>query len=224
MRMLVLFEKTERLRHIGHLDIMRAMQRALRRSGVPVSYSNGFNPHMLLTFASPLSVGIIGERELMEVTLSEERTPEDFLAAMRTALPPEMPVIAAWPMPDKAPALMAAVQAAEYEITPLERADALLAALPGMLAQAEIITDRKTKSGVKPCDIRPLILSLRVEDGTMHAVLTLSEREACKPDMLLNALSAAAGIEKPRCRIVRKGLLGRDEAGELRPLEALYHA
>ena len=58
--MMAVFEKSPRLRHIGHLDIQRAVQRALRRSGLPVSYSKGFNPHILLTFASALSTGYSG--------------------------------------------------------------------------------------------------------------------------------------------------------------------
>ena len=60
MRMMVVFEKGETLRYIGHLDLMRAMQRALRRSGLPIRYSNGFNPHIRLSFAAPLSVGVVG--------------------------------------------------------------------------------------------------------------------------------------------------------------------
>ena len=88
--MMAVFEKSERLRHIGHLDIQRAMQRALRRSGLPVSYSKGFNPHILLTFASALSTGAIGEKEIMDVSLNEDVTAEAFLAAMNEALPPDM--------------------------------------------------------------------------------------------------------------------------------------
>ena len=57
MKMLVVFEKTPRLRHIGHLDLMRAIQRSLRRSGLPIRYSQGFNPHMLMSFAAPLALG-----------------------------------------------------------------------------------------------------------------------------------------------------------------------
>ncbi len=51
MRAIAVFEKGERLRHIGHLDLMRAMQRALRRSGLPVAYSKGFSPHVIVSFA-----------------------------------------------------------------------------------------------------------------------------------------------------------------------------
>ena len=79
MKMLVVFEKFPRIRHIGHLDLMRAMQRALRRSDLPVKFSQGFNPHMLLTFAAPLSVGMAGNREIMEVPLAAAVTEEAFL-------------------------------------------------------------------------------------------------------------------------------------------------
>ena len=72
MKMIVVFEKAPRLRHIGHLDLMRAMQRALRRSNLPLRYSQGFNPHILLNFAAPLSVGMPGEREVMEVPIEGE--------------------------------------------------------------------------------------------------------------------------------------------------------
>ena len=68
MKMIVVFEKTPRLRMIGHLDLMRAMQRALRRSDLPLRYSQGFNPHILLSFAAPLSLGMAGKREVMEET------------------------------------------------------------------------------------------------------------------------------------------------------------
>ena len=223
MRMLAVFRKGERLRHIGHLDIMRAMQRALRRSGVPVAYSNGFNPHILLTFASALSVGASGERELMDVTLSREMTPEDFVATMNRALPPEMQLVSARALDDRHPALMAMVQAADYRITLLDAqaAESCRAALPGFLAREEILAERKTKSGVKEVNIRPWIFELSMEGGTLHAVLALSETENCKPDMLVTALCADAGCEKPRFGVTRLGLLGRGADGQLAALETL---
>ena len=87
---MAVFEKSERLRHIGHLDIQRAVMRALRRSGLPVSYSNGFNPHILLTFASALSTGAAGRKEIMDVQLEREVSPEEFVSAMNGAMPPDM--------------------------------------------------------------------------------------------------------------------------------------
>ncbi len=221
--MMAVFEKSKRLRHVGHLDIMRAMQRALRRSGLPVSYSNGFNPHILLNFASPLSVGAIGKRELMEVTLYEDVTPETFLAAMNQALPPEMQLSEAKVLEDQHPALMAMVKAARYDILPedKETAERWTACLSDYLAQESIMTLRKTKSGMKETDIRPMIDELSCNGGHLQAVLALSETATCKPDLLLSTLCEFASCPVPRVTLTREGLLGEDETGRLVPLETL---
>ena len=189
--MMAVFEKSERLRHIGHLDIQRAVMRALRRSGLPVSYSKGFNPHILLTFASALSTGAAGRKEIMDVQLDREVSPEEFVSAMNAAMPPDV------------------------------AGEKMVAALPAFLTQESIITMRKTKSGMKETDIRPLLLELTGEGTVLHAMMTLTERLACKPNMLLEALSAFCGIEVPRAMVVRNGLFGLDESGALAPLETL---
>ena len=223
MRIEAVFRKGRRLRHIGHLDIQRAFMRAFRRSGLPVSYSNGFNPHILVTFASALSVGAIGERELMEVKLDSPVSPEEFVARMNHALPEELQLREAKELEERHPALMAMVCAAAYEIH-IEDGDAaaLTGAVPALLAREHVSAERKTKSGVKEVDIRPLILSLSAKDGeTLSATLVLTEAEACKPDMLLGALAAQVGCELPRVQVTRKGLLGRDENGSIQPLETL---
>ena len=187
--MIAVFEKSERLRHIGHLDIQRAVMRALRRSGLPVSYSKGFNPHILLTFASALSTGAAGRKEIMDVQLDREVSPEEFVSAMNAAMPPDMQLSFAKVIDDRHVALMAQVQAADYTITILDdvAGEKMVAALPAFLTQESIITMRKTKSGMKETDIRPLIHTLTVEGCAIHAVMTLTERLACKPGMLLEA-------------------------------------
>lgn len=88
MKMIVVFSLKDRLKYIGHLDLMRAMQRALRRGGLPVRYSQGFNPHILLSFAAPLSVGMEGLREVMEVPYEGNITPNEFIHKLNAALPP----------------------------------------------------------------------------------------------------------------------------------------
>ena len=221
--MMAVFEKGERLRHIGHLDIMRSTQRALRRSGLPVSYSKGFNPQMLITFASALSTGAVGRHELMDVTLDKTVTAEEFLAAMNAAMPPDMQLSSAKALDDRHPALMAMVRAASYQLHVLDEdaAQKCITAIPAFLQQESIMAMRKTKSGVKECDIRPLIHALRGENGCLYATLTLTESTACKPDMLLNALCGFAGCEVPRMLVVREHLLGENGRGELVPLETL---
>ncbi len=221
--MMAVFEKSERLRHIGHLDIQRAVMRALRRSGLPVSYSKGFNPHILLTFASALSTGAAGRKEIMDVQLDRDVTPEEFISAMNGAMPPDLQLSFAKVLDDHHVALMAQVQAADYSINILDEAAAvkMMAALPAFMAQEAIITMRRTKSGMKETDIRPLLLELSGEGNMLHAVMTLTERLACKPNMLIEALSSFAGVDVPRVMVVRNGLLGLDESGALAPLETL---
>ena len=224
MRMLAVFEKGERIRHIGHLDIQRSVQRGLRRSGLPVAYSNGFNPHILITFASALSTGACGTREIMDVTMAEEVTAEEFLERMNKAMPPEMRLSEARVLDQKHPALMASLRAARYDllIRDPEQAEKIAAAIPGMMEKETVMAMRKTKTALKECDIKPLICELKSEGQHILATLTLTEREACKPGMLTEALAREAGIEgEVRMLVTRTALLGEDEAGNLVPLETL---
>ena len=224
MRILAVFEKGERIRHIGHLDIQRSVQRGLRRSGLPVAYSNGFNPHILITFASALSTGACGKREIMDVTMAEEVSAEEFMEKMNRAMPPEMQLSEARIIDQKHPALMAMLRAAKYDlmIRDPETAEKLIAAIPAMMEKENVTAMRKTKTALKECDIKPLIYELKGEGSHILAVLTLTEREACKPAMLMEALARDAGIDgEIRMLITRTGLLGENEKGELVPLETL---
>ena len=224
MRMLAVFEKGERIRHIGHLDIQRSVQRGLRRSGLPVAYSQGFNPHILITFASALSTGACGKREIMDVTMAEEVDEEEFLTRMNRAMPPEMQLKEARAVDSKHPSLMGMVRAAVYDlaIRDEETGRMLIAAIPAMMEKERIPAMRKTKTKLTEVDIKPLILDINGEGNHIRATLILNERESCKPQMLLDALKETAGItEEVRMLVTRESLLGEDENGTLTPLERL---
>ena len=224
MRMLAVFEKGERIRHIGHLDIQRSVQRGLRRSGLPVAYSQGFNPHILITFASALSTGACGKREIMDVTMAEEVSEDAFVSRMNRAMPPEMQVSFARAVDQKHPSLMGMVRAAEYDllIRDEETGRRLTEAIPAMMAKDRIPAMRKTKTKLTEVDIKPLILAIRGDGNHIFATLVLNERESCKPQMLLEALKAAAGIEdEVRMLVTRERILGENADGALVPLEML---
>ena len=224
MRMLAVFEKGERIRHIGHLDIQRSVQRGLRRSGLPVAYSQGFNPHILITFASALSTGACGKREIMDVTMAEDVDAEEFLTRMNRAMPPEMQLKEARAVDSKHPSLMGMVRAADYDLTirDEEKGKLLIAAIPAMMEKEQIMAMRKTKTKLTEVDIKPLILDIGGEGNHVRATLILNERESCKPQMLLDALKETAGItEEVRMLVTRESLLGEDENGALTPLERL---
>ncbi len=196
MRMIAVFEKSERLRHIGHLDIQRFVQRGLRRSELPVAYSNGFNPHILVTFASALSTGACGKREIMDVTMASEVSEQVFLERMNRAMPPDMQLSAARRVEDRHPALMASVKAAVYDLLIRDEGEAekLISAIPALMAKEHISALRKTKTGVREVDIKPLIYSLTGKGQHIYCTLALTEGQTCKPHMLTEALAAEAGM------------------------------
>ena len=114
--MMAAFEKGEKLRFIGHLDLMRTMQRALRRSHLPIKYSNGFNPHIRLSFAAPLSVGVAGKREMMEVPVEDGTSPAEFIQKLNACLPPDLQIVSAKPVSDEFPTLMSLMAGSEYSV------------------------------------------------------------------------------------------------------------
>lgn len=224
MRMLAVFEKGERIRHIGHLDIQRSVQRGLRRSGLPVAYSQGFNPHILITFASALSTGACGKREIMDVTMAEDVEAGEFVDRMNRAMPPEMQLSEARAVDNHHPSLMGALRAAEYDLTIRDEAagKTLADAIPDMMKKDSIPAMRKTKTKLAEVDIKPLILALSGEGNHIRATLVLTEKESCKPQMLLEALKDQAGITgEVRMLVTRERLLGTDGEGRLVPLEKL---
>ena len=110
---------------------------------------------------------------------------------------------------------MARLYAARYKILPAEEADSLLAAATAFLRQEAIPFLRKSKSGERTEDLKPLVLALETGDGALYATLCCHERGTAKPEQLMAALAAFAGMPVPRCRFFRERLLDRD----LQPLE-----
>lgn len=222
MRAMIRFGKQPRLRFISHLDLQRFFQRAINRSGLPVAYSQGFTPHPILSFGSALALGWTSEYEILDVKLSvpmgRGRTEE----AMRQALPVDLPVLEVKMVDDRHPAPMAMVRASDYHIELSgETAQATLDAAETFLSREQVMAMRKTKSGEREIDIRPLAIRLEKTKDGLLARLKLTETDTLKPDLLVNTLASIAGVEAPEMRIHRLRLLGEDENGELRPLMEL---
>ncbi len=227
--MIVVFEKSMALRHIGHLDLMRAMQRALRRSGLPIRYSNGFNPHIQLSFAYPLTVGVVGLRELMDVPVEGECDPDAFVTRLRSALPRALPVVAVRAVGDDFPTLMALVSGSRYRIEMGGGGDAarVAAALPAFMASDECAAMRKTKSGEKMTDIRPFVAEATAEQTDGGYTLRLRIRNlpegSLKPSVLMGALCGLANVENVPYMAYREAILADGKDGEAIPLEEVQH-
>lgn len=213
--MLLEFRKDDLVRHLGLLDLQRTMQRALRRSGLPIAYSNGFNPHIVMSFASALSSGIPGDAELLDVSLKGDVTAEECMQAMNRVLPPSLPVTRVRVVDDRFPKVSAALRQAQYAIT-LTGGDAkkIAAAVPAFLNETEIMALRKTKRQETMVNIRPMLHELTADYDAandiccMTARVSFVEAATLKPDLLMEALANYTGAELPRCEIRRTKLLG----------------
>lgn len=212
--MLMQFKKGDIVRHLGLLDLQRTMQRALRRSGLPVAYSKGFNPHIVMSFASALSSGIPGDAELLDVSLCGETTEEACMTAMNRVLPPSLQVSRVRLVDDRFPKVSASLRHAEYKITLYGEAGKRIAqSIDSFLACEEIMALRKTKKNETMVNIRPMIHELTVSDmsedkAVLMARVSFVETATLKPDLLLSALCSHAGEEAPRHEIRRTRLLG----------------
>lgn len=213
--MLMQFMKGDIVRHLGLLDLQRTMQRALRRSGLPVAYSKGFNPHMVMSFASALSSGIPGDAELLDVSLCGDVTEEECLAAMNHVLPPALQASRVRLVDDRFPKVSASLRHAEYRITLWGgEAKQIAESVPAFLEKEEIMALRKTKKNETMVNIRPMIHELKADyneemnQAVLMARVSFVEAATLKPDLLLDSLCAHADAALPRHEIRRTRLLG----------------
>ena len=222
MRALIRFGKQPRLRFISHLDLQRFFQRAVNRTGLPIAYSQGFNPHPVMSFGSALALGWTSEYEVIDIKLSAPMGRKRTEDAVRAALPEDLPVLEVRMVDDRHAAPMAQVKASDYRVTLKgEDARAVIDQIPAFLSRETVSAVKKTKSGEKEINARPLVLALEpLEDG-FNARLKLTEQESMKPDLLIALLAGMAGVEPPEARIHRVALLGEDADGQLVPLMEL---
>ena len=191
----LLFEKTQRAVYISHLDLMHLLQRAFLRAGYQLKYSEGFNPHPVISIAVPLSVGASSVCELLDFTLLDEQI--DFaklVADLNNAMPEGIVAREVYEPTCKASGIKWLKVEGVYEYD--ERGLAEMAeALRDFYAAKEIPVTRKTKRGEGVLDIAPHIRELSVTAAAdcvmVNAVISVNE-PTINPDLLVNALRQLA--------------------------------
>ena len=200
----VKFEKTGKLQYISHLDLLRTMQTALRRAKVKMMYSEGFNPHMKITFALPLSIGIESVCEYMDIKVDESVDPAEVKENLSRNLPPDMKVINVYEAERK----LTEIKYAEYRICLDYGEDSEKAAEIGnKLFTKPLVVTKKTKRGEKDVDISPMILYAECgyEFGitVIKAVLCADSENYLNPFYLTNALDREMGREAFHRKVMR---------------------
>ncbi len=203
MRIIAAFQKDKGISYTSHLDVQRTLQRAFRRANLPLAYTKGFNPHPKLSFATALATGFSSAGEWIDVELEQDVSPEDFIARTNAAVPSGMRFVTAFVADDTIGTLSKLLCSARYTISlfwenPVSK-EQIEAALKQLLNEKEVIVQKKTKSGIRPTDIRPEILEAFVLDDSdapvqIELLGSLTVSGGLRVETFLNALYDRLGV------------------------------
>ncbi len=177
------FRKGPEVRFLSHLDLLRTMERAIRRAGLPIAYSEGFNPRPKMSFGFALAVGILSEGEYGDYEFVEAMDPVEFQELYNGNLPQGLEVLAARSLPTGTPTLMRLINAGAYDVViPNKSRGEILQRWEWLQSQDTFMVERETKKGTRQLNIRPFLFDLtsvqEIEQGVAVSCLCALGNEA----------------------------------------------
>ncbi|MDE2127428.1 MAG: TIGR03936 family radical SAM-associated protein [Armatimonadetes bacterium] len=204
---IVTFRKTEPVRWLSHLDLLRAFERAVRRAGLPVSYTAGFNPRARLVFASALSTGVTGDGEVLGIHLEAELAMDEAAARLTAVLPPGISIVSCTAMPaERVGGFLNGFTRAEYQVfcdVPPGSFDALCRALESVQNAAELPIERIRQGKSRRVDVRPWLYRIAAapaakDRAVISATVGIGEGGAAKPNEIVQLLAERGAELTPR--------------------------
>nr|WP_296038442.1 TIGR03936 family radical SAM-associated protein [uncultured Enterocloster sp.] len=228
MKIRIKFKKTGIMKFIGHLDVMRYFQKAIRRADVEICYSGGFSPHQIMSFAAPLGVGITSNGEYVDIEVHSTGTTAEMLERLNAVMAEGFEIAEYKLLPDTAANAMSSVAAADYTLTfrpgyepEEESAEEWFKKLTAFFDQPQVMVLKKTKKGEKEMDLKPLIYDLGVIAGNdaaqsqLFMKISTGSASNIKPELLLDAYYEALGKERsPFAFMVQREEVYADQASE----------
>lgn len=228
MKIRIKFRKYGTMKFIGHLDVMRYFQKAIRRAEVNIRYSEGFSPHQIMSFAAPLGVGITSNGEYVDIEVHSTGTTAEMLERLNAVMAEGFEIAEYKLLPDTAANAMSSVAAADYTLTfrpgyepEEESAEEWFKKLTAFFDQPQVMVLKKTKKGEKEMDLKPLIYDLGVIAGNdaaqsqLFMKISTGSASNIKPELLLDAYYEALGKERsPFAFMVQREEVYADQASE----------
>ena len=194
MKIRLRFSKQGQMKFIGHLDMVRYFQKVMRRSEVDVAYSEGFSPHQKMSFAAPLSVGVLSRGEYFDLEVNSTESSKVMLERINAQNAEGVEVLSYKLLPDDAKNAMSVVAGADYKVyTDLFNQNMLDA----FMNQDQIIVLKKTKKSEKEVDIKPLIYNIKLEDDGIFMQVAQGSASNLKPDLVMDAFAKSAQVTLP---------------------------
>jgi len=229
MRLRIAYTKIEDARYIAHLDLTRVFERAIRRAGIHMAYSEGFNPRPKISFGFALAVGTEGEREYVDVDLQQDMDLGEVLARVQEQLPPGIRLLQSRVLDQGAKSLMAVLNAASYRIrVPMAlpiQAERLQEAVSAWLGREHVTYSRYSKKGPTDKDIRPWIKHLegkiQGDEVIFDLEVEMGNSGSVRPEEVLASLRELENlpIELDELQVIRTGVHVSYEGGKRSPLD-----
>jgi len=222
-RVRIKFSKYGPVKFIGHLDIMHYFQKAIRRAGIDIAYSEGFSPHQIMSFASPLSVGHTSEGEYFDIEVNSFTDEADMQRKLQAAMAEGIDILKVRLLAKEEGNAMASVSAADYLVSFSDRL-AMPKGWEGQLLsfyrQDNIPVVKKTKRGEREINLKEGIYQLEIRGSSVYMLLDAGSGSNIKPGFVMETFFRHLGAELPEFpfHIHRIETYRRLESGVLAPL------
>ncbi|MBR4767826.1 MAG: TIGR03936 family radical SAM-associated protein [Lachnospiraceae bacterium] len=199
MKIRIKFEKTGRLKFIGHLDVMRTFQKIMRRAGIDILYSAGFSPHQKMTFATPLGLGHESTGEYMDIEVGSIVPKNELLERINAVSVPELRVSDASLLPDDAKNAMSLLKAADYEVSfregyAFEDPDLFFSGLVSFFESDSIKVVKSTKKNEVEVDLKQAVRMIKANDGKLFLQVDTGSQSNLKPELVIETYLKSRGL------------------------------
>ena len=222
------FKKHGCMKFIGHLDIMRYFQKAIRRADIDIAYSEGFSPHMIMSFAAPLGVGLTSEGEYVDLQVNSCASSKAAVDALNSVMVDGMEVVSFKLLPENVKNAMSSVAAADFFVKWREgyAPENWEEKFNAFLQKEEMLIVKKTKRSEAEVDLKPMLYKTELRDGGIFMQVACGSVNNLKPELVMEAFAKDAGMELAPfalevCRLEVYADLGDETAKKLVPLEEL---
>ena len=197
MKARIKFRKYGVLRFIGHLDVMRFFQKLMRRADIPIAFTGGYSPHMIMSFASPLGIGLTSDGEYLDIELTAPVDSREAVKRMNKECVEGIEIISIRQISDeKKMTGMTILAAADYLISVKKGAlpENWKEAFADFMAQREICVIKQTKRSEREEDIRPLIFRWEIQGENIWLQLAAGSKNNLKPDLVMDTFLSVCAI------------------------------
>lgn len=190
-RYAVLFRKEEGARFLSHLDLMATFEYAVRRAHLPVELSEGYSPRPRISAASPIPLGYVGENEILEIALREDRSPDEIQRRLQRSVPPGIVILQVQPVPPGVKPAASRVRAAVYRVHLSQPVPGLAERISALLKREVLPIEEIREGRLRARDIRPLLISLRSTDDSriLRMTVRLDSMGTVRPEQLMELLA-----------------------------------